>query len=103
MRRKVRTRNETEREPLPALVDSRAEIAAVLALRCDVLVAFEDGGEGVGAAGEDERHGGCCCCCVAKLKWWIRMRCAVSQRLAKLIWEICMCLDSEIVADAEIS
>jgi hypothetical protein len=38
-----------------------------LALRCDVLVAFEEGGEGVRAAGEDERHVGCCC--VAKLKW----------------------------------
>lgn len=60
-------RNETEREPLPALVDSCAEVAAVLALRCDVLVAFEEGGEGVRAAGEDECHVGCCC--VAKLKW----------------------------------
>ena len=56
----VRTGNEAEREPLPALVDSRAEVAAVLALRCDILVAFEDGGEGVCAAGEDERHVGSC-------------------------------------------
>ena len=67
MRNGGRTRNKTEREPLPALVDSCAELAAVLALRCDVLVAFEEGGEGVCAAGEDERHVGCCC--VAKLKW----------------------------------
>lgn len=96
----VRTRNETEREPLPALVDSCAEVAAVLALRCDVLVAFEQGGEGVCAAGEDERHVGCCC--VAKLKWaWLGR--AVSQRFAKLILEILVFCDSALVADAEIS
>lgn len=33
------------REPLPAFVDARAEVAAVLALGCDVLVALEKGGE----------------------------------------------------------
>ena len=98
--RYIRTRNETEREPLPALVDSRAEVAAVLALRCDVLVAFEDGGEGVGAAGEDERHVGGCC--VAKLRW-VRMGCALSSGLAKLILKILVFCDSELVADADIS
>ena len=59
----LRTGNEAEREPLPALVDSCAEVAAVLALRCDVLVAFEDGGEGVCAASEDEGHVGSCLWC----------------------------------------
>lgn len=59
----LRTGNEAEREPLPALVDSCAEVAAVLALRCNVLVAFEDGGEGVCAASEDEGHGGSCLWC----------------------------------------
>jgi hypothetical protein len=33
------------REPFPAFVDARAEVAAVLALGCDVLVAFEEGRE----------------------------------------------------------
>lgn len=102
LRNAVHTRNETEREPLPALVDSRAEVAAVLALRCDVLVAFEDGGKGVGAAGEDERHGGCYCCCVAKLRW-VRMRCAGSLKFAKLILKILVFCDSELVANAETS
>lgn len=37
---------ETEREPFPAFVHARAEVAAVLALRSDVLVAFEKGLEG---------------------------------------------------------
>jgi len=75
-----RTGNETEREPLPALIHSRAEVAAVLALCCDVFVAFEEGGEGVGAAGEDEGHGGCWCC-VAKLRWVSEvMRCFVEVR-----------------------
>jgi hypothetical protein len=56
-----RTGNEAEREPLPALVDSCAEVAAVLALCRDVFVALKDGGECVCAASEDERHvGGCC-------------------------------------------
>lgn len=38
-------RNETEREPFPALVDARTEVAAVLALSGDILVAFEERGE----------------------------------------------------------
>jgi hypothetical protein len=38
--------NETEREPLPSFVDARAVVAAVLALCGDVLVAFEERGEG---------------------------------------------------------
>ena len=75
----VPTGNEAEREPLPALVDSRAEVAAVLALRCDILVAFEDGGEGVCAAGEDERHVGGCCG-VAKLGGSVVMRCCAKVR-----------------------
>jgi hypothetical protein len=37
------------REPFPAFVDARAEVAAVLALCCDVLVAFEEGREVCGA------------------------------------------------------
>ena len=61
-----RTGNEAQRKPLPALVDSCAEVAAVLALCRDVFVAFKDGGECVCAASEDERHVGSCCG-VAKL------------------------------------
>ena len=38
--------NETEREPLPSFVDARAVVTAVLALCGDVLVAFEERGEG---------------------------------------------------------
>lgn len=34
-------RNETKREPLPAFVDARTEVAAVLALSSDILIAFE--------------------------------------------------------------
>ena len=39
-------RDETKREPLPSFVDASAVVAAVLALCCDVLVAFEERGEG---------------------------------------------------------
>ena len=75
-----RTGNEAEREPLPALVDSCAEVAAVLALRCDVLVTFEDGGESVCAASEDERHVGSCCG-VAKLSSEVT-RCVAKDSLS---------------------
>lgn len=34
--------NETKCEPFPALVHTRTEVAAVLALRCDILIAFEE-------------------------------------------------------------
>jgi hypothetical protein len=72
------------REPFPAFVDARAEVAAVLALGCDVLVAFEEGREVCGtksviysrsrgllkertvcAASKDESHGESCAvlCC----------------------------------------
>jgi hypothetical protein len=37
------------REPFPTFVDARAEVAAVLALGCDVLIAFEEGREVCGA------------------------------------------------------
>ena len=40
--------NEAEGEPFPALHDAPAEVAAVLALHCDVLGAFEGGLEGWG-------------------------------------------------------
>lgn len=49
--------DEAECEPLPPLEHSGAVVAAVHAARCDVLIAFELGGEGVGSACEDERHG----------------------------------------------
>ena len=73
-------RDEAEREPLPALQDAPAEVAAVLALHCDVLGAFEGGLEGCGvfswverlgegkggrtvcSAGEEEEHAGLCAC-----------------------------------------
>ena len=38
--------NETKREPLPSFVDASAVVTAVLALCCDVLVAFKERGEG---------------------------------------------------------
>jgi hypothetical protein len=38
--------NETKREPFPSFVDARAVVTAVLALCGDVLVAFEERGEG---------------------------------------------------------
>lgn len=41
-------RDEAEGEPLPALHDAAAEVAAVLALHGDVLGAFEGGLEGCG-------------------------------------------------------
>lgn len=41
-------RDEAEGEPFPALHDAPAEVAAVLALHCDVLGAFEGGLEGWG-------------------------------------------------------
>jgi hypothetical protein len=39
-------RNKTKCEPLPSFVDARAVVTAVLALCGDVLVAFEERGEG---------------------------------------------------------
>jgi hypothetical protein len=38
--------HETKCEPLPSFVDARAVVTAVLALCGDVLVAFEERGEG---------------------------------------------------------
>jgi hypothetical protein len=49
-------RHEAEGEPLPALVDVAAEVAAVLALDCHLFETLETGVEGVSAAGEDEEH-----------------------------------------------
>jgi len=48
--------NETEREPLPSFVNACAVVTAVLALCCDVLVAFKERGECVSATSEDESH-----------------------------------------------
>ena len=41
--------DEAKREPFPAFVDARAEVAAVLALGGDVFVALKYGGECCGA------------------------------------------------------
>lgn len=57
LQRERHDRDEAEGEPLPALEDFRGVVSAIGAARCHVLVAFKLGGEGVGAAGEDERHG----------------------------------------------
>lgn len=80
-------RDEAEGEPLPALHDAAAEVAAVLALHGDVLGAFEGGLEGCGvfswverlgegkggrtvrSAGEEEEHAGLCACAAGARGW----------------------------------
>lgn len=42
--------------PFPSLGDFAGEVAAVLALHGDILIAAKQGIEGVRAAGEEERH-----------------------------------------------
>lgn len=39
-------RNKTKGEPFPALVDTGREVAAVLTLRSDIFVTFQEGREG---------------------------------------------------------
>lgn len=104
------------REPLPAFVDARAEVAAVLALGCDVLVALEKGREvcdtelvvwcvgvvrreerTVCATGEEEGHVGGCV--VARR----RDGCAVSWRFAKLILSNVIVRDGVSADDANTS
>lgn len=48
---------EAKGEPLPALEYMAAEVAAVLALASDLLVALEARGEGVLSASKEEEHG----------------------------------------------
>lgn len=54
---RVVARTEAKREPFPSLRDFAGEIATVLTLHGDVLVAFEEAVEGVRAASEEEGHG----------------------------------------------
>ena len=50
------TYNKAECEPMPPFVDFGREIAAILTLRCDVLVSLQQGAKHVSSACEDEGH-----------------------------------------------
>jgi len=51
--------DEAEGEPFPVFYDFSCEVAAVLALNRDVLIACEGRAEVVGSACEEEGHGVC--------------------------------------------